>query len=55
MSTRKLSKSKIHDMILVWYALTTRDSQTPVLNDVRDITMARNGQVALVSYENKVC
>jgi hypothetical protein len=29
-------------------------SQTPVLNDVRDITLAKNGSVALVSYENKV-
>jgi hypothetical protein len=32
-------------------------SQTPVLNDVRDVTLARNtrqGLVALVSYENKV-
>jgi hypothetical protein len=29
-----------------------------VLNDVRDVTLARNtrqGLVALVSYENKVC
>lgn len=25
----------------------------PVLHDVRDITLARNGLVALVSYENK--
>lgn len=29
-------------------------SQTPVLNDVRDITLARKGLVALISYENKV-
>lgn len=29
-------------------------SQVPVLNDVRDITLARNGLVALVSYEDKV-
>lgn len=29
-------------------------SQTPVLNDVRDITLARQGLVALISYENKV-
>lgn len=32
-------------------------SQTPVLNDVRDVTLsqnARNGVIALVSYENKV-
>jgi hypothetical protein len=29
-------------------------SQTPVLNDVRDITLARNGLLALISYENKV-
>ena len=25
------------------------------MNDVRDITIARNGVAALVSYENKVC
>jgi len=25
------------------------------MNDVRDITIARNGEFALVSYENKVC
>jgi hypothetical protein len=29
-------------------------SQTPVLNDVRDITIARSGDFALISYENKV-
>lgn len=36
----------------------SRSSQTPVLNDVRDITLAqdmRQGVIALVSYENKVC
>jgi hypothetical protein len=33
-------------------------SQTPTVNDVRDVTLARNtcqGLVALVSYENQVC
>ena len=30
-------------------------SRVPVLHEVRDITMARTGDVALVSYENKVC
>ena len=34
--------------------LTNGNSQTPVMNDVRDITIARNGVAALVSYENKV-
>lgn len=29
-------------------------SRVPVLHDVRDITLARDDQVALVSYENKV-
>ena len=28
-------------------------SQVPILHEVRDITLARNGSVALVSYENK--
>lgn len=31
-----------------------RLSRVPVLHDVRDITLARNDDVALVSYENKV-
>ena len=30
------------------------NSRVPVLHDVRDITLARNDEVALVSYENKV-
>lgn len=30
------------------------NSRVPVLHEVRDITLARNDQVALVSYENKV-
>ena len=37
--------------------LTFCDSQTPVLSDVRDITLAqtiRNGLVALISYEHMV-
>jgi hypothetical protein len=29
-------------------------SQVPVLNDVRDITLSKDGKGALVSYENKV-
>lgn len=29
------------------------ENQVPVLHEIRDITLARNGQVALVSYENK--
>jgi hypothetical protein len=29
-------------------------SQVPVLNDVRDITISKDGKYALVSYENKV-
>ncbi len=31
-----------------------KSSRVPVLHEVRDITLARNDQVALVSYENKV-
>lgn len=30
-------------------------SRVPVLHDVRDITLSTKDQVALVSYENKVC
>jgi hypothetical protein len=29
------------------------ESQVPVLNEVRDITVARDNKVALVSYEHK--
>lgn len=36
-------------------SLTIDFSQVPVLHEVRDITLARKGNVALVSYENKVC
>ena len=47
-------------MFLVDNARLLRDgvlmlcSRVPVLHEVRDITMARTGDVALVSYENKV-
>lgn len=48
------SKSRVEKQLLV-YNIETKviESQTPVLNDVRDITLAKNGQVALVSYENE--
>ncbi|KAG0696113.1 hypothetical protein DFH29DRAFT_1004842 [Suillus ampliporus] len=48
------SKSRVEKQLLV-YNVETKviENQTPVLNDVRDITIAKNGQVALVSYENK--
>ncbi|OJA11366.1 hypothetical protein AZE42_05152 [Rhizopogon vesiculosus] len=48
------SKSRVEKQLLV-YNVDTKviENQTPVLNDVRDITLAKNGQVALVSYENK--
>lgn len=48
------SKSRVEKQLLV-YNVETKviENQTPVLNDVRDITLAKNGQVALVSYENK--
>ncbi|KAG1834776.1 WD40-repeat-containing domain protein [Suillus variegatus] len=48
------SKSRVEKQLLV-YNIQTKviENQTPVLNDVRDITLAKNGQVALVSYENK--
>lgn len=44
-------------MILDHGVSNTSISATPVLNDVKDITLARNtrnGLVALVSYEDKV-
>ncbi|KIJ61612.1 hypothetical protein HYDPIDRAFT_31215 [Hydnomerulius pinastri MD-312] len=48
------SKSRVEKQLLVYNLETkTIENQTPVLNDVRDITLARNGQVALISYENK--
>jgi hypothetical protein len=48
------SKSRVEKQLLI-YNVETKviENQTPVLNDVRDITLAKNGQVALVSYENK--
>ncbi|KAG2030418.1 quinon protein alcohol dehydrogenase-like superfamily [Suillus americanus] len=48
------SKSRVEKQLLV-YNVETKviENQTPVLNDVRDITLAKSGQVALVSYENK--
>ncbi|KAF8842942.1 hypothetical protein BDN67DRAFT_925392 [Paxillus ammoniavirescens] len=48
------SKSRVEKQLLV-YNVETKiiENQTPVLNDVRDITLARNGQVALISYEHK--
>ena len=33
--------------------LFSTTSQVPIWHEVRDITLARNGNVALVSYENK--
>ncbi|KAG2156855.1 WD40-repeat-containing domain protein [Suillus bovinus] len=48
------SKSRVEKQLLV-YNIQTKviENQTPILNDVRDIMLAKNGQVALVSYENK--
>ncbi len=37
-----------------WACTNDVNSRVPVLHEVRDITLARNDQVALVSYENKV-
>ncbi|KAH7928593.1 WD40 repeat-like protein [Leucogyrophana mollusca] len=48
------SKSRVEKQLLVYNVETKLiENQTPVLNDVRDITLARNGHVALISYENK--
>ncbi|KAH7907662.1 WD40-repeat-containing domain protein [Hygrophoropsis aurantiaca] len=48
------SKSRVEKQLLIYNVETKLiENQTPVLNDVRDITLARNGQVALISYENK--
>ncbi|KAF9225897.1 hypothetical protein BS17DRAFT_777834 [Gyrodon lividus] len=48
------SKSRVEKQLLVYNVETKMiENQTPVLNDVRDITLARNSQVALISYENK--
>ncbi|TDL22745.1 WD40 repeat-like protein [Rickenella mellea] len=47
-------KSRAEKQIIV-YNLEEKEieNQVPVLNDVRDITLAKNGTMALVSYENK--
>ncbi|KIY47537.1 hypothetical protein FISHEDRAFT_66082 [Fistulina hepatica ATCC 64428] len=53
------SRSRAEKQLIVYNMETKQlENQTPVLNDVRDITLARNtqhGLLALVSYENKVC
>jgi len=50
------SKSRAEKRIIVYNVETKQiEHQTPVLNDVRDITLAqtiRNGLVALISYEH---
>ncbi|KAJ6612693.1 hypothetical protein B0H10DRAFT_2278752 [Mycena sp. CBHHK59/15] len=54
---RQPSKSRAEKRLVVYnMELKQIEHQTPVLNDVRDVTLARNtrhGVVALVSYENK--
>ncbi|KAF8155867.1 hypothetical protein B0H34DRAFT_512681 [Crassisporium funariophilum] len=51
------SKSRVEKRLVVYSVESKQiESQTPVLNDVRDITLAqtaRNGLVALISYEHK--
>ncbi|KAG5646394.1 hypothetical protein DXG03_003717 [Asterophora parasitica] len=51
------SKSRAEKRLVVYNMATHQvENQTPVLNDVRDITVAsttRNGVIALISYENK--
>ncbi|KAF5390996.1 hypothetical protein D9757_003981 [Collybiopsis confluens] len=51
------SRSRVEKRLTVYNMETSQmEHTTPVLNDVRDITLARNtrnGPVALVSYENK--
>ncbi|KAL5499109.1 hypothetical protein ACEPAH_1627 [Sanghuangporus vaninii] len=50
----KPSMSREEKQIIV-YNLDRKEieNQVPILHEVRDITLARNGSVALVSYENK--
>ena len=53
METEKIEKYA--DSMLIGSVRTNLNgSRVPVLHEVRDITLARNDQVALVSYENKV-
>ncbi|RDB27816.1 hypothetical protein Hypma_002286 [Hypsizygus marmoreus] len=51
------SKSRAEKRLIVYNMETNQvENQTPVLNDVRDITVtqtARSGVIALISYENK--
>ncbi|KAF8069027.1 hypothetical protein FPV67DRAFT_1607451 [Lyophyllum atratum] len=51
------SKSRAEKRLVVYNMETNQiENQTPVLNDVRDITVAqtpRSGVIALISYENK--
>ncbi|EPQ52299.1 WD40 repeat-like protein [Gloeophyllum trabeum ATCC 11539] len=50
----KPSKSRAEKQIIV-YNLEQKEveNQVPVLHDVRDITLAKSGKLALVSYEDK--
>jgi len=52
------SKSRVENRIVVYNVDTKQiENQTPILNNVRDITLAqttRNGLVALISYEHMV-
>ncbi|KAM5543424.1 hypothetical protein V8D89_002675, partial [Ganoderma adspersum] len=48
------SKCRAEKQILVYNMETEKiENRVPVLHEVRDITLARNDHVALVSYENK--
>ncbi|EGN95335.1 hypothetical protein SERLA73DRAFT_77375 [Serpula lacrymans var. lacrymans S7.3] len=50
------SKSRVEKRVIVYNMETKQSehrSQTPVFNDVRDITIAKKGSVALISYEHQ--
>ncbi|KAI0821946.1 WD40 repeat-like protein [Trametes gibbosa] len=48
------SKCRAEKQIIVYNMVKQEiENRVPVLHEVRDITLARNDQVALVSYENK--
>lgn len=56
-----LDNSEVEKLVHVLTAQPTKKtndgmfvSQVPILHDVRDITLAKSGSEALVSYENKV-
>lgn len=53
MESQKVEKCVIF-LVFIELVIDFYSSQTPVMNDVRDVTITKNGLYALVSYEDAV-